>query len=150
MIDSLQRREWRDFARKDLIRYKNAHIAINRYLARIDTLRAKAEQFTRPLDPDNVQVQAANNGPEDIMCKLVDMQQELRRMQRERENLYMELAENISEVLLVQHQTILRHHWLHGRALYDIAKALKLSYDWTRHQHRIALEEYGKSHNTIR
>lgn len=148
MIDSLRARQLRDLAREDLGKYINAQKDIAHHWAKIDELRTRAQRLSKPLDPNKVQVQSSNNGPEEILCTIADMQLEHRKKQLLAEQTCMEIAVRIGELESVLHQRILRDYWLYNQTLQSVSVMEGYTYDWIRHLHNQALEAYGEKLHT--
>ncbi len=144
MIETLKERNNRDWARHDLGRYKDAQREIEHYIEALDKLKTRAQRLSRPLDPNKVQVQSSNNGPEELFCIISDMQHELRPKQLKAEQVCMEIANKVGMMENNMHQRILRDYYLFGQKLRDIAIMEGYCYSRIKDHHREALEAYGE------
>lgn len=111
----------------------------------IDRVRARLDLKGVSYDKDPVQ-----SSPADIMPDLIDRLIKLEEVTEEKrtklDNLITLIVEQIRRMNDITDQKILYEHYIKGHSLGYIAKELHYSYDWTKHRHGTALQEFEKKY----
>lgn len=144
IIDDVKRRAWRDAAKEDLSRYRQAQRDIKDMQDKILTLQAKAERISRHPDPDRAAVQTPNPGPEALLIAIADLRSLYGSKQIQAEHVCMEIETRLSRWTDGVQQRILRSFYLFGQTFERIAVAEDYSYRHIARLHGYALENYGR------
>lgn len=134
---------YKELARDFLGQYKEAQREIERMQRLIERLSLRADRLNQPLNPDKVQVQKSNNGPEDVIVEIADLQKIYTHDCKLAEKKCLEIALGIGELENKLHQEILRNYWLFGLRLEEIAVSENYAYRTIKKYHYRALEELG-------
>lgn len=136
--------ERRHRARVDLGRYRGTMHQARRTRERAAYLQAQAERTSKPMNPNRVQVQATNDGPEWLLCRIADMQLDTARLERRAENIYQVIDWRIKQVERPLYRRILEDFWIYDMTLEQIADGECYTVDWIKKLHGRALDEYAK------
>ena len=136
--------ERRHRARVDLGRYREAVREAQWARDQVAYLQSKAERTSKPMNPNRVQVQATNDGPEWLLCRIADMQLDTARLECKAENIYQVIDWRIKQVERPLYRRILEDFWIYDMTLEQIADGECYTVDWIKKLHGRALDEYAK------
>lgn len=135
---------YKELAREDLGRYREALKDIQETKNKIIRLETRATRMTQQLNPNKVQVQAPNNGPEDLFAEIADTRSLYWHDCVLSERICREIEIKIGQIESQIHRKVLSSYWLYGKRLKQIAIDEHYGYSTIKRYHREALEEYGK------
>lgn len=110
---------------------------------RTEELRTQAEGLKAiAYDKDKVQVSPSNT-MEEVIIKLVEVEEEYGRQMVKYHEAIMTRVRQIQELSAISAE-LLTLRYVDGLSLWKVSKRMHKEYDWTRHLHGIALEEFKK------
>lgn len=144
MAESGESIRLKDMAREDLRRYQDERRAIEQMQELISRLEARVNRLNQPLNPDKVQIQVDNSGPETLLAEIADLQVEYWNKQIQAEQTCREIELRISDLSKPIYQRVLRSEYILGKRREQIALDENYSYRTIRRYQSEALEEYGQ------
>lgn len=144
MAESGESIRLKDMARQDLRRYQDERRAIEQMQELISRLEARVNRLNQPLNPDKVQIQVDNSGPETLLAEIADLQIEYWDKQIQAEQTCREIEVRISDLSKPIYQRVLRAEYILGKRREQIALDENYSYRSIKRFNSEALEEYGQ------
>lgn len=143
-FDETVRAQLRVLARKDLERYREARKTEAQSHNRLEEFRARTRRMTQELNPNKVQVQRDNNGPEELLAEIADMSRTIQETRRKALRTCIDILSRIEELNSDRSKRVLTAIYIDGKQIDWIALDEFVHPRTIDNWHAVALEQYAK------